>query len=154
MNLLTMSRREIEEAAPGLATGAPTACICIAYPSGRLHRVAPLGALQAVLHVRFSDCHADGAWCFPERKGETAAFPMTRGQALDVVDFVRLWEPRVKNLVVACYGGMSRSPGVACGLAELFGWDRREIIKHKLPNRHCWELILEVDSIPKKKEIR
>lgn len=143
MKLVTMSRREIESQD---IYQLPSAAICIAYPNGRLHRVQTMGGLTQVHHTRFSDCDEKGAWCFPDHKdldGPNApkALPMTRGQAIDILDFVRGLPPEVETLYIACYGGVSRSRGVAAGLAAVFGWNDRELYERGHPNAWCKVLI-------------
>lgn len=143
MKLVTMSRREIEAAMPDLASGPPCAAICIAYPTGRLHKVTRFGSLWRVHHARFSDCDEKGTWAFPENKdNECVPVPMTRGQAIDILDFVRKFPPEIETLYVACYGGVSRSRGVAAGLAAVFGWDDRELYAAGHPNAWCKTLIV------------
>lgn len=46
--------------------------------------------------------------------------------AQDIVTFVRPW-PDVDRIVVHCMAGQSRSPGVAMGLCDLFGWPLRDM---------------------------
>lgn len=145
MRLIALSRREVEAAMMEIgAHDSPSAVICIAYPSGRLHRVSPIGSLRAVLHLRFSDCDGEARWSFPECKdlenGEPAV-PMTRGQAIDVLDFAARWKPEVETIYAACYGGVSRSRGILAGLAAIHGWDDREVYAQGHPNAWCKALL-------------
>lgn len=140
MDLVPMSRREIE-AAP-LQSGEPAVAICLAYPNGRLHKVNAYGALLAVLHLRFSDCDERGAWCFPEGKeDDRIAIPMTRGQAVDVVDFVERWRDQIETIYSACYGGVSRSRGLLAGLAAVYDWNDEHIYGGGHPNAWVKSLI-------------
>lgn len=140
MNLVIHSRSGIEFA--DLTGAEPCAAICIAYPTGRLHKVAAMGNLLRVHHVRFSDCDGDGRWAFPENKDNATPVPMTRGQAVDILDFVRALPPEVETIHVACYGGISRSRGVAAGLAAVFGWDDAHLYASGHPNAWCKTLIV------------
>lgn len=141
MRLIAMSRREIEAA--DLTAGDPCVAICIAYPTGRLHKVYPIRLLADVLHTRFSDCDGEGSWSFPENKDDEArAVPMTRGQAIDVLDFVEKWRGRVSTVYAACYGGVSRSRGILAGLAAVHGWDDTEVYARGVPNAWCKTLIV------------
>jgi hypothetical protein len=140
--LVIHSRSSIESA--DLTAGDPCAAICIAYPTGRLHRVVPMGNLLRVHHSRFSDCDGNGVWTFPENKDHSLPVPMTRGQALDIIEFVAVLPPEVTTLHVACYGGVSRSRGVAAGLADVYGWDDSEVHAKGQPNAWCRSLILSV----------
>ena len=143
MRLIAFSRRDIEgRLAP---PASPTVAICIAYPEGRLHRVAPDGdRLLAVLHLRFSDCDERGVWAFPEGKDPNAKppMPMTRGQAVDILDFVDRWKGEVGSIWAACYGGVSRSRGILAGLAAIHGWDDAELYAGGQPNAWCKTLLL------------
>lgn len=141
IKLVTMSRREIE----AHAFETPSIAICIAYPTGRLHKVFALGHLRAVHHTRFSDCDDRGVWTFPENKDmEAKAIPMTLGQGLDIVNFVReqmRQHADLDTIYVACFGGVSRSRGVAAGLAVRFGWDDTAIYSGGHPNVHCKSMV-------------
>jgi hypothetical protein len=140
--LIALSRAEIERLAPALADSEPSVAICIAYPTGRLHKVEPGGSLMAVHHTRFSDCDGDGRWTFPENKDHAKPIPMTRGQAIDVLDFAERWMGQVETIYAACYGGVSRSRGVLAGLAAIYGWDDRELYAKGHPNAWCKTLLL------------
>lgn len=140
MNLIPMSRREIE--AHDLTCHGPAIAICIAYPNGRLHKVAACGQLRAVLHLRFSDCDGEGNWSFPENKDNNVPIPMTRGQAIDVLDFVERWKGEVSTIYAACYGGVSRSRGILAGLAAIHGWDDAELYASGQPNAWCKTLLM------------
>lgn len=140
MNLIPMSRREIEAA--DIHSGDPCIAICIAYPTGRLHKVAAYGSLRAVLHLRFSDCDGEGRWSFPENKDEQVPMPMTRGQAIDVLDFVERWKGDVSTIYAACYGGVSRSRGILAGLAAINGWDDAALYASGQPNAWCKTLLM------------
>lgn len=140
MRLVALSRRVIEGA--DIQSGERCVAICIAYPNGRLHKVAPYGSLLAVHHTRFSDCDGEGRWSFPENKDSNAAMPMTRGQAIDVLDFIERWRCEVGTIYVACYGGVSRSRGILAGLAAIHGWDDTELYARGQPNAWCKTLLL------------
>jgi len=140
VKLVALSRRAIEAA--DIQSGDPCIAICIAYPTGRLHKVAPFGSLLAVHHTRFSDCDGEGRWSFPENKDNDAAMPMTRGQAIDVLDFVDHWSGSVATIYAACYGGVSRSRGVLAGLAAIHGWDDSELYAAGRPNAWCKTLLM------------
>jgi len=142
MNLVAMSRKDIEAASEDLALAGPCVAICIAYPNGRLHRVRETNSCRAVLHLRFSDCDEAGAWSFPENKEGNVAMPMTRGQAVDALDFIEKWRGEVSTIYAACYGGVSRSRGILAGLAAVYGWDDAELYRSGQPNAWCKTLIV------------
>lgn len=139
MNVHIMSRKEIE----GFKFTEPSVAICIAYPTGRFHKVTPSDKLLAVHHTRFSDCDSKGVRCFPKQDVEQEeTMPMRRGQAVDIVDFVEMWRWKVKELYIACYGGISRSTGVGAGLCNVYGWDAKECYTGiRVPNMHCKHLV-------------
>ena len=140
MKLIALSRRAIEGA--DLQSGPACVAICIAYPTGRFHKVEAFGSLLAVHHTRFSDCDGEGRWSFPENKDNDAAIPMTRGQAIDVLDFVEKWRGKVETIYAACYGGVSRSRGILAGLAAIHGWDDAELYASGQPNAWCKTLLI------------
>ncbi|MFN2399509.1 MAG: hypothetical protein ABR543_12845 [Gemmatimonadaceae bacterium] len=74
-------------------------------------------AFAAVLRLAFSDIVAAPA-------GEDVLFAAEH--AGDVLRFVEQW-PHVERIVVHCQAGVSRSPGVALGLCDVFGWPVAEL---------------------------
>lgn len=142
MNLIALPRAGIEGNL-SFRDGPPSVAICVAYPNGRLHKPHPDAGFKAILHLRFSDCDGEGAWCFPDRKDpESVAVPMTRGQAVDVLDFVEKWKDSVETIYCACYGGVSRSRGLLAGLAAVYGWDDLELYSFGHPNAWVKTLLL------------
>ena len=146
VRLIIMSRKQIEDY---IGITSPAIAICIAYPNGRLHKVEPIGELLAVHHTRFSDCDADAKWTFPETKDESSGppIPMTRGQAIDILDFVDAWKDKVDTIYIACYGGISRSAGIGAGLAAVYGWDDKHIYETRIPNVHCKSLLIRESDL-------
>lgn len=137
MILVPHSRFDIEH----YAFTAPSIAICVAYPTGRLHRVFPCGNLLAVLHLRFSDCLGDGTWCFPDNKDGCNAVPMTANQADLILDFVEEWQDEAKEIHAACKGGVSRSRGILNGLARLYDWTEVPPAADGPPNSHVLDLV-------------
>ena len=90
-------------------------CISISDPD-----VAPAQlsrAFVAVLRLAFTDIVAAPA-------PEDVLFAAEH--AGDILRFVELW-PDVERIVVHCNAGVSRSPGVALGLCDAFGWPVAEL---------------------------
>ena len=145
MRLIPMSRKELE----AYVFNEPSVAICIAYPNGRLHKVDPKENLLAVHHTRFSDCDGEGRWSFPETKDDATnkPIPMSKGQAIDIHDFVEKWKDKVGIIYIACYGGISRSAGIGAGLAAVYGWSDKHIYDTKIPNVHCKSLLLQARRI-------
>lgn len=110
-----------------------------------------MGPLLKVLHVRFSDCDGESKWSFPENKDdEQKPIPMTRGQAIDILDFVRGLPQEVETLYIACYGGVSRSRGVAAGICAVLGLDDTHIYAQGVPNAWCKTLLIREAATQRK----
>jgi predicted protein tyrosine phosphatase len=92
-------------------------CISIGDP-----RAAPAQLSRdfaAVLQLAFNDIVADPS-------AEDVLFAVEH--AAEVLGFVGEW-PHVERIVVHCLAGVSRSPGVALGLCDAFGWPVAELEK-------------------------
>jgi predicted protein tyrosine phosphatase len=85
-------------------------CISITDPAAPAAELSPHFA--AILRLAFSDIVAI------ESQEDVLFSP---GQAAAVIEFVERWR-HVDRLVVHCHAGVSRSPGVALGLCDRFGW--------------------------------
>jgi predicted protein tyrosine phosphatase len=85
-------------------------CISISDPAVAPARLSPRFA--AVLPLAFSDI-------VEAETPEDVLFDP--GHAAAIVDFVERW-PQAERLVVHCHVGASRSPGVALGLCDRYGW--------------------------------
>ena len=106
MELRVLSREAVERYQPeGVEI-----CVSISDP------VAPPASLSpgfaAVLRLAFSDIVA--VQC-----AEDVLFSPEHASA--IVEFVDRW-PGADRLVVHCHAGVSRSPAVALGLCDRFGW--------------------------------
>ena len=53
-----------------------------------------------------------------------------------ILAFMEQW-PQAERLVVHCHVGVSRSPGVALGLCDVFGWPAAEL-ERAYPNWNRW----------------
>lgn len=91
------------------------ACISIGDPSAAPAKLSR--AFAAVLRLTFNDIVASPAV-------EDVLFAAEH--AGDILRFVRQW-PHVERIVVHCEFGASRSPGVALGLCDAFGWPVGEL---------------------------
>jgi predicted protein tyrosine phosphatase len=106
MELCILSREAAERYEPG----GLEICISIADPDAPPARLSPKFA--AVLRLNFSDIVTV----------ETPADVLFATEhAAAVVDFVDRWR-QAERLVVHCHVGASRSPGVALGLCDRYGW--------------------------------
>lgn len=83
------------------------------------------------------------------------AVPMSRGQAAEIVSFVRDVEdmPDPLPMIVHCDGGVSRSAGVAAALLDLFGdlgVDGRAVWLDGrfVPNEWCYARVMEAGGSP------
>jgi predicted protein tyrosine phosphatase len=106
MELRILSRDAVERYEPqGVEV-----CISITDPSAPAAELSP--AFAAVLRLAFSDIVAI------ESPADVLFAP---AHAAAIVEFVEHWR-HAERLVVHCHVGMSRSPGVALGLCDRFGW--------------------------------
>ena len=85
-------------------------CISIADPSAPAARLSPRFA--AILQLAFSDIVA-------VETPEDVLFAPDHAEA--IVAFMERWR-HAERLVVHCHAGVSRSPAVALGLCDRFGW--------------------------------
>lgn len=90
-------------------------CISIGDPTGPPAKLSP--AFVAVLRLTFNDIVANPA-------DEDVLFAAEH--AGEIFRFVRQW-PRIDRIVIHCEFGASRSPGVALGLCDAFGWPVGEL---------------------------
>jgi predicted protein tyrosine phosphatase len=91
------------------------ACISIGDPRAVPVPISP--AFVAVLRLAFNDIVAAPA-------AEDVLFGPEH--AREILRFVKEWA-HVERLVVHCGAGVSRSPGVAIGLCDAFGWPAAEL---------------------------
>jgi hypothetical protein len=111
MELCVLSREAAERYEPkGLEI-----CISIADPTVTPARLSP--GFAAVLRLNFSDIIA-------LESPEDVLFDTDHAAA--IVEFVQQWA-HADRLVVHCHVGASRSPGVALGLCDRFGWPAAEL---------------------------
>jgi predicted protein tyrosine phosphatase len=90
-------------------------CISIADPTAPPAGLSP--GFAAVLRLTFSDIIA-------LESPEDVLFDTDHAAA--IVEFVQQWA-HADRLVVHCHVGASRSPGVALGLCDRFGWPSAEL---------------------------
>jgi predicted protein tyrosine phosphatase len=106
MELRILSREAVERYEPeGVEI-----CISITDPAAPAATLSPRFA--GILRLAFSDIVA------VEGPGDVLFAP---AHAAAILEFVRQW-PQAERLVVHCHVGASRSPGVALGLCDRFGW--------------------------------
>jgi predicted protein tyrosine phosphatase len=126
MELVVLSREAAEKYQP---TGIEI-CVSIADPD--VPPAALSSAFAAVLHLAFSDVVAT----------ELATDILFEAQhAAAILRFVAQW-PDAERLVVHCHVGASRSPGVALGLCDVFGWPTVELERrHPAWNRWVRQVV-------------
>jgi hypothetical protein len=100
-------------------------CISITDPAAPAPELSP--GFAAVLRLAFSDIVAIDA------PGDVLFAP---DHAAAVIGFVEQWR-HADRLVVHCHVGVSRSPGVALGLCDRFGWPAAELEK-SYPSWNRW----------------
>jgi predicted protein tyrosine phosphatase len=134
MELVVLSRDAAERYQP---TGNEI-CVSIADPD------VPPAALSsdfaAVLRLAFSDVTATQVATDVLFGGEHAAA---------ILRFVAQW-PDAERLVVHCHVGASRSPGVALGLCDVFGWPTVELERrHPAWNRWVRQVLATHRGTPR-----
>jgi hypothetical protein len=106
MELRVLSRDVVERYEPqGVEI-----CISITDPAAPAAQLSP--GFAAVLRLAFSDIVAT-------ESPEDVLFAADHAAA--IIEFVEHWR-HASRLVVHCHAGASRSPGVALGLCDRFGW--------------------------------
>lgn len=111
MELRILSREAVERYQPE----ATEVCISISDPAAPPARLSP--DFVAVLRLAFDDIQAATS---------PADVLFSPEHAAAIVDFVERWA-HADRLVVHCHVGASRSPGVALGLCDIFGWQAAEL---------------------------
>jgi predicted protein tyrosine phosphatase len=121
MDLCVLSREAAERYEPrGVEI-----CISIADPEVPPAQLSP--SFAAVLRLAFSDIVA------VETPADVLFAP---DHAAAVVAFVDRWR-HAERLVVHCHVGVSRSPGVALGLCDRYGWPAAEL-EQGYPSWNRW----------------
>ena len=69
--------------------------------------------------------------------------PLSKKQAETIWSFFNRHKDNVTIVICQCEAGISRSAGVAAGLAKAVGQDDSEFFRNYLPNRLVYRLILE-----------
>jgi hypothetical protein len=100
-------------------------CISITDPAASPAELAP--GFAAILRLAFSDIVAKEA-------PEDVLFAPDHAAA--VVGFIEQWR-HADRLVVHCHVGVSRSPGVALGLCDRFGWPAAAL-EESYPSWNRW----------------
>jgi hypothetical protein len=100
-------------------------CISITDPAVPPAELSP--GFAAVLRLAFSDIVAT------ESPGDVLFAP---DHAAAVVGFMEQWR-HADRLVVHCHVGVSRSPGVALGLCDRFGWPAAAL-EESYPSWNRW----------------
>ena len=67
----------------------------------------------------------------------------SKKDAYKIFEFLKL-NKSIKNIVIHCDAGISRSPGVAAALAKIFNKDDSLYFKTYLPNRLVYKTMLDV----------
>jgi len=136
IEILVLSREAAEQYAP------PGAEVCISISDPRAASAHLSLAFVAVLRLAFNDIVANPA-------AEDVLFAPEH--ARDVLRFVEQWQ-HVDRILIHCNAGVSRSPGVALGLCDAFGWPVAEL-EGAFPswNRLVRSVIARcaVDSVPR-----
>jgi predicted protein tyrosine phosphatase len=130
---------------------APSAVIAINSPGARPHRVLGNGMVRETLRLEFSDSvpWEPGLRHFAQGEELPPGFRLVhfdREMARKAWDVARFAEAEGLELLVSCLGGISRSRGVALGLAQGMGLDPTAVLAGARvdPNPHVVAVMLEV----------
>lgn len=70
----------------------------------------------------------------------------TEVHAKKILDFVDKWKVDIKEIVINCTAGFSRSPGIAAALAKIINGDDMEYFRKYRPNMLVYRTILKVNE--------
>ena len=101
--------------------------ICISISDPHFAPAQVSSRFVAVLRLAFNDIVA-------AQTAEDILFAVEHAAA--VLQFVEQW-PSVERVVVHCHAGASRSPAVALGLCDVFGWPTEEL-ERAFPSWNRW----------------
>jgi predicted protein tyrosine phosphatase len=121
MEIRVLSREAVEQYEPEGVE------ICISISDPGTPPAAVSDRFAAVLRLGFSDIGA---------MGTPADVLFAPEHASAILEFIERW-PQAVRLVVHCHVGVSRSPGVALGLCDVFGWPPAEL-ERAYPNWNRW----------------
>lgn len=127
MKFLVMSEREIKD----YNIAEKHIVISITSPGYKHPELPPLKSRVCVLRLKFYDL---------DKPFETFEI-FTKGQAKNIWEFFNCFP--VTTVICQCEIGISRSAGVAAGLAKAIGQDDSRFFKVYVPNRLVYRLILE-----------
>ncbi len=132
MQLIVTDRASIEE---GVIVRTSYAVISIHDEDKPPARIPQRVGMRDVLYVCFDDA-------VPEPGSERRL--MTADDATAIWNFVAANKENIGAIVCHCEQGMSRSPAVAAGLAELLGEDSSWFFQEYQPNEYVFGLMLRV----------
>jgi predicted protein tyrosine phosphatase len=112
-------------------------CISVTNPGSRSARLS--SRFVDVLRVSFSDIAAPSPFAFDKL--------FAPEHATAIVEFVNRWAD-ADRIVVHCLGGVSRSPAIALGIAELRGWPT-DVLERQFPmwNTYVREQLVKVGRV-------
>lgn len=105
--------------------------------------------VKAILYLYFDDVDASNIEekiniTFKDNDGNIY-IPISKDDAVKIVDFVERYKDQVDNIIIHCYAGVSRSAGVCAAIMKaLIGNDN--IIwgnNRYVPNMMCYSFVLE-----------
>lgn len=136
MELIVTDRASIEE---GILVRDHYIVISIHDPEKPKPAIPGRVGMRAVLYMAFHDAEPT-----PKLKLPTEIQLMTVDDAQRIWEFVQQHREHVGTIICHCEQGMSRSPAVAAGLAELLGEDSSWLFQEYQPNEYVYELIVSV----------
>ena len=136
MKFLVMSEREIVD----YSIAEKHIVISITSPGYKHPELPIVNSRVESLQLKFHDIDKT----FISKGKEYPAF--SKEQARDIWSFFNYWACNIKIVICQCEVGISRSAGVAAGLAKAIGQDDSRYFKEYIPNMLIYRLILEVGN--------
>lgn len=135
MKFQVTDRNTIER---GIVAKFPYVVISVRDPGTSLPRLKQATGLRGVLRLAFHDAEPTRTFRLPE-----SVRLMTEGDARKIATFIRKHLSEIGLIVCHCEQGMSRSPAVACALAESLGESTERLLAGTQPNRYVHGLVAQ-----------
>lgn len=115
----------------------PWAVISISNPDCEYAVFQHMENLKAILPLKFYDI---------DEKEKSSLVGFSEANAELILDFMEVWGDQIDLLLVHCEAGMSRSPGVAAALSNIFFGEDDSWFKNYFPNSLVYKTILNVNE--------
>lgn len=133
MNFKVLSRNEIKN----YWTNEKHIVFSVCDPEGQYVKLPKSTTRLGYMFMRFPDC---------DREMEGYLYNnlvFNKHMAQGIVEYFNMHQDRITLVICQCEAGISRSAGIAGGLAKFIGQDDSYFFKHYIPNMLVYRLILE-----------